>query len=62
MITQNQVQLVNPIPGDHRMTHISVVKGRKMLPRIGFSQLTPKVALIMVGRAIQMNYVPNRGK
>jgi hypothetical protein len=54
--------VVNPTTGVQRITYIRVVKGRKIMPRIGHNQLPPKAALNMTGRAIQMNRVPRRGK
>jgi hypothetical protein len=39
-----------------------VVKGRKIMPRIGQIQLPLNAALNKVGRANQINSVPARGK
>ncbi len=61
-ISHNQSQVVKPTPGDHKITYINVVNGRKMMPRIGHNQLPPKAALNMAGRASQMSSVPMRGK
>jgi hypothetical protein len=61
MTIQNQSQPYNPIPGLHKITNINVVYGRKMIPRIGHSQLPLKAALNIAGRAIQMKSVPSRG-
>jgi hypothetical protein len=58
---QNQSPVVKPIAGDHKMTYISVVNGKKMIPRIGKNQLPPKAALKSAGRANQINSVPKRG-
>jgi hypothetical protein len=49
------------MPGDHRITYISVVKGKKRMPRSGQNQLPPKAALNMAGRANQMMNVPSLG-
>jgi hypothetical protein len=51
-----------PYPTPHaRIKYINVVNGRKMIPRIGHSQLPLKVALNWVGRAIQMKISAIRG-
>jgi hypothetical protein len=44
------------------MMYISVVNGKKMMPRIGQSQLPLKAVLTIAGRASQRSRVPSRGK
>jgi hypothetical protein len=44
------------------MMYISVVNGKKMMPRIGQSQLPLKAVLTIAGRASQRRRVPSRGK
>jgi hypothetical protein len=43
------------------ITHINVVKGRKMIPKSGHSQLPLKAALNWAGRAIQIKISAIRG-